>query len=89
MKNRNKKVEKKVFTKAKYFDYTLIVESTYSEKVRVLGPIYEKDERPLKEKLFKCATTTSFRARSFVIALYKCGFTIINPNKTTISVVSL
>ncbi|OQB08322.1 MAG: hypothetical protein BWY21_01354 [Parcubacteria group bacterium ADurb.Bin216] len=43
----------------------------------------------MKEKLFKCATTTSFRAKSFVIALHKCGFTIVNPNKTTISVVSL
>lgn len=75
MKNRNKKEEKKrVFTGHKNFDYFSTKEITLERQRRILGPVHEKDERPLTEKLSHVATTTIERAKNLVIATHNCGF---------------
>jgi len=67
-----------------------ITSEVQKEVARLRETIATTKERKMsKNKYVLTKTTTSFRAKSFVIALHKCGFTIVNPNKTTISVVSL
>lgn len=75
MKNRNKKEEKKrVFTGRKNFDYLSTKETPFEQQHRIVGPIYERDKRPLTAKLLHLTTTTADRAKNLVIAVHNCGF---------------